>query len=73
MTTTQILLWFTRNDNSILVNPNISAQNRLFYHAVLILQNRGNIHWCNMFKVTCLADPRKKAGTPQKLGPENPS
>jgi hypothetical protein len=23
MTTTQILLWFTRNDNSILVNPNM--------------------------------------------------
>jgi hypothetical protein len=26
MITTQILLWFTRNDNSILVNPNITAQ-----------------------------------------------
>jgi hypothetical protein len=41
MTTTQILLWFTRNDNSILVNPNIGAQNRPFYHAVLILQKEG--------------------------------
>jgi hypothetical protein len=42
MTTTEIILWFTRNDNSILVNPNIGAQIRPFYHAVLILQNRGN-------------------------------
>jgi hypothetical protein len=25
-----------------------------------------------MFKVTCLADPQRKAGTPQRLGPGNP-
>jgi hypothetical protein len=25
-----------------------------------------------MFKVTCLADPQRKAGAPQRLGHENP-
>jgi hypothetical protein len=25
-----------------------------------------------MFKVTCLVDPRRKVGTPRKLGPESP-
>jgi hypothetical protein len=25
-----------------------------------------------MFMVTCLVDPRRKVGTPQKLGPESP-
>jgi hypothetical protein len=72
MTTTQIFLWFIRNDNSILVNPNIGAQNRPFYHAVLILQNRGNTHRCSMFKVTHLVDPRRKVGTPRTLGLESP-
>jgi hypothetical protein len=72
MTTTQIFLWFTRNDNSILVNPNIGAHNRPFYYSVLILQNRGNTHRRNMFKVTCLVDPRRKVGTPRKLHLESP-
>jgi hypothetical protein len=25
-----------------------------------------------MFKATCLVDPRRKVGTPRKLGPESP-
>jgi hypothetical protein len=72
MTNTQILLWFTRNDNSIVVNPNIGAQNRPFCYAVLILQNRGNTHRCNMFKITCLVNPWRKVGTPRKFGLESP-
>jgi hypothetical protein len=62
----------TRNDNSILVDLNISAKIRPSYHAVIILQNRGNIHRSNMFKVTCLVDPRRKVGTPRKLGLKSP-
>jgi hypothetical protein len=62
----------TRNDNSIIVDLNIGALIRPSYHTVLILQNRGNIHRCNMFKVTCLVDPHEKVGTPRKLGLESP-
>jgi hypothetical protein len=73
MTTTQLLLRFPRNGNSMLVNPNIGEQIRPSYHAVLILQNREkNNYRCNMFKVTCLVDPRRTVGTPQKFGLENP-
>jgi hypothetical protein len=31
-----------------------------------------NNYRCNMFKVTCLADPQRKAGTPRRLGFGNP-
>jgi hypothetical protein len=40
MTTTTILLRFSRDDKSILVNPIIGAQVGPPYHAVLIVQNR---------------------------------
>jgi hypothetical protein len=70
--TTQLLLRSSRNGRLILVNPNIGAQNSLSYHAVLLLHNRQENNECKMVKGTCLADPRRKVGTPQKLGPESP-
>jgi hypothetical protein len=29
-------------------------------------------HRCNMFKETCLVDPRRTTGTPRRLGLEDP-
>jgi hypothetical protein len=73
MLTTHLLLGLSRGDNSIPVNPNVGAQNRPSYHAILILQNGWrNTRRCNMLKVTFLADPRTKAGTPRMLGPRHP-
>jgi hypothetical protein len=57
----------------MLVNPNIGAQIRPSYHAVLILQiDRDFNYRCKMFKVACLVDPRRTVGTPQKFGLEGP-
>jgi hypothetical protein len=52
----------------MLVNPNIGAQIRPSYHAVLILQiDRENNYRCKMFKVTCLIALKRKDRRPRIL------